>query len=115
MAWIAVRIHGPVREVLRSWPVPVRKELGTILTRLQKQESIGMPDIRAMPGIGRGISEIRIPERGGAYRAFYMIQSELGILLFHAFQKKGRKTPEREKRIARRRLGAFLNELGVKN
>jgi phage-related protein len=68
-----------------------------------------------MPGIGRGISEIRIPERGGAYRVFYMIQSELGILLFHAFQKKGRQTPEREKSIARRRLGALLKELGVKN
>jgi len=48
------------------------------------------------------------------FRALYVIQVEFGLLLFHAFQKRGRKTSEREKRTARQRLGAFLKELGEK-
>jgi len=70
-----------------------------------------MPDVRPMPDIGPQASEIRIPDRTGSYRAFYAIRVESGILLFHAFQKKRRKTPEREKETARRRLEAFLKEL----
>jgi phage-related protein len=37
---------------------------------------------------------------------------EFGILLFHAFQKKSRTMPEREKKTARNRLEDFLEELG---
>jgi phage-related protein len=36
---------------------------------------------------------------------------EVGILLFHAFQKKSRTMPEREKKSARNRLEDFLKEL----
>lgn len=111
MIWIPVRFYRPVRDVIHGWPLQVRKELGAVLTRLQKGESIGMPDVRPMPDIGAQASEIRIPYRSGTYRALYAIRMESGILLFHAFQKKSRKTPEREKKTARRRLEAFLKEL----
>ncbi len=97
MEWIPVRIYGPVRDVIRSWPLEVRKELGSVLTRLQKGESIGMPDVRPMPAISSHTSEIRIPDRTGSYRALYALKAEFGILLFHAFQKNNPKTPEREK------------------
>jgi phage-related protein len=106
MEWIPVRIYGPVRDVIRSWPLEIRKELGSVLTRLQKGQSIGMPDVRPMPEISPHTSEIRIPDRSGTYR-----RAEFGILLFHAFQKKSHNTPEREKNTARRRLEAFLKEL----
>jgi phage-related protein len=110
--WIPVLIYGPVREAIHAWPLEVKKELGSVLTRLQKGESIGMPDVRPMPKIGAGVSEIRIGERTGQYRAIYSIRMEFGILLFHAFQKKSRTMPEREKKTARRRLEDFLKELG---
>jgi phage-related protein len=100
-----------VRDVIHGWPLQVKKELGSVLTRLQKGESIGMPDVRPTPDIGSQASEIRIPDRSGTYRALYAIRMESGILLFHAFQKKTLKTPEREKKTARRRLEAFLKEL----
>lgn len=70
-----------------------------------------MPDVRPMSDIGQKASEIRIPDKSGAYRALYVIWMESGILVFHAFQKKNRKTPEREKKTARQRLEAFLKEL----
>jgi phage-related protein len=77
--WIPVLIYGPVRDVIRAWPLEVKKELGSVLTRLQKGDAIRM---------------------------------EVGILLFHAFQKKSRSMPEREKKTAWNRLEDFLNELG---
>jgi phage-related protein len=64
-----------------------------------------------MPDIGPQVSEIRIPDRSGNYRILFAIRMEFGIILFHGFKKKSRKTPEREKRIARTRLAAFLREL----
>jgi phage-related protein len=41
-----------------------------------------------------------------------VIRMEIGILLFHAFHKKSRTMPEREKKTAQYRLEAFLKELG---
>lgn len=111
MELIPVRFYGAVRDVIHDWPLEVKKELGSVLTRLQKGEFIGMPDVRPMPDIGPQASEIRIPDRSGNYRALYAIRMEFGILLFHAFQKKSRKTPESEKRTARARLESFLREL----
>jgi len=99
------------RDVIHVWPLEVKKELGSVLTRLQKGESIGMPDVRPIPDISPQASEIRISDRSGNYRALYAIRMEFGILLFHAFHKKSRKTPEREKNTARIRLEAFLKEL----
>ena len=112
MEWIPVLIYGPVRDAIHAWPLDVKKELGSVLTRLQKGESVGMPDVRPMPNIAAGASEIRIGERSGQYRAIYAIRMEFGILLFHAFQKKSRTMPEREKKTARNRLEDFLKELG---
>ncbi len=112
MDWIPVRFYGPVRTLIHGWPIEVRKELGSVLTRLQKGESIGMPDVRPMPTVGRQVSEIRISEKSGSYRALFVVRTSFGVLLFHAFQKKSRKTPAREITIARERLEAFLRELG---
>src|SRR5207248_2869473 len=49
--WTPVRFYEPVRKLVHDWPTAVRKELGAVLTRLQKRESIGMPDVRPMPEV----------------------------------------------------------------
>jgi phage-related protein len=112
--WILVRFYGPVRDVIHDWPIDVRKELGSVLTRLQKGESIGMPDVRTMPEIYARVSEIRIADKSGSYRTLYVIKLEFGILVFHAFRKKNNRTLEKEKRTARVRLEEFLKELEAK-
>jgi phage-related protein len=86
--WLPVRFYQPIRRVIRSWPTEVKKELGALLTRLQKGEPIGMPDVRAIPSVGAGVSEIRIADRSGSYRSFHLMHSRHGTLIFHAFTKK---------------------------
>lgn len=110
-AWKPVRFYAPIRGVIRSWPAAIKKELGAILTRLQKGESIGMPDVRRMPAVGSGASEIRIADRSGSYRTFHVVHSRQGVLVFHAFTKKTQRTPDREIDAGRTRLKLFLLDL----
>ncbi len=109
--WRVVRIYAPIRDVVRRWPTEIKKELGAVLTRLQKGESIGMPDVRPMPDVESGAAEIRITDPNGTFRTFHVIHSEHGILVFHAFTKKTRRTPSREIKVGRARLREFLREL----
>lgn len=109
--WTLVRFYEPARKVVHDWPTEVKKELGAVLTRLQKGESIGMPDVRPMPAIAPGTLEIRVPDRRGTFRTLHVVHGQFGILVFHAFVKKAQKMPEPEKKTARARLREFLAEL----
>lgn len=109
--WLLVHIYDPARNEIVDWPIDVRKDLGSILTKLQKREKVGMPDVRAMPSVAKGCSEIRLKDTSGIFRVFYLIESEDGILVFHAFKKKTEQTPQKEIETAQRRLKIFLREL----
>lgn len=113
--WKPVRFHEPIRKVVHHWPVEIKKELGAVLTRLQKGASVGMPDVRPMPSISSGVSEIRITDRSGIYRTFHVIHTQHGILVFHAFMKKTQKTPGHEIDVGKLRLREFLKELESKD
>jgi phage-related protein len=106
-----VIFYHPARDEILSWPADVKKELGSVLTLLQKGESVGMPDVRPMPSVGKGVSEIRISKSSGAYRAFFVVWTEHGILIFHGFKKKTQTTPKIEIETGRKRLNAFMEEL----
>jgi phage-related protein len=109
--WLSVLIYEPARKAIHEWPYEARKDLGGVLTKLQKGESVGMPDVRPMPSIGKGVCEIRTRAASGSYRAFYFIQGAFGICVFHAFTKKSQQTPTKEILTARERLNSFLREL----
>lgn len=109
--WKPVRFHDPIRKTVHNWPVEIKKELGAVLTRLQKGESVGMPDVRPMPSVASGAAEIRVSDRSGTYRTFYVIDTKHGILVFHAFTKKTQKTPDHELQVGSKRLREFLNDL----
>lgn len=88
-----------------------KKDLGSILTKLQKGDEIGYPDTEPMITVASGVFEIRVKEASGIFRAFYLIRVKHGILVFHAFKKKTQKTPKHEIETAQKRLSLFLEEL----
>ena len=51
--WLLVHIYDPARNEITEWPLEIRKDLGSILTKLQKREKVGMPDVRTMPSIAK--------------------------------------------------------------
>jgi phage-related protein len=69
----SVSILNRARLTIRSWPTEVRRELGAVLMRLQKNEYVGMPDMRAMPSIHKGVFEIRIKSKDNFFRTFHLI------------------------------------------
>ena len=89
MTWIPVRFYGPVRDVIHGWPIAVKKELGSVLTRLQKGESIGMPDVRPMPDVAPRVSEIRLPDRSGTFQHPLCDPGGIRPLAFSRISEKG--------------------------
>lgn len=60
-----------------------------------------MPHSRA---IGDGLFELRPKGREGIGRVFYCAQHEKTIVVLHSFIKKTQDTPDKEMRLARKRL-----------
>jgi phage-related protein len=62
-----------------------------------------------MPEVAPGVHELRVRDRSGVFRAFYLVLSRDDVVIvFHAFQKKTQKTPQRDLELGRRRLREML-------
>jgi phage-related protein len=48
-------------------------EVGVLLRRLQRGESLGMPHSRPMPSVGRRCHELRIVDEAVIWRVMYRI------------------------------------------
>jgi len=106
----AAIFHPAAREAIRSFPVEVRRALGKAIYDLQRGEALSMPLARPMASIAAGVAELRIRDTAGIYRVFYVVKSARGILVFHAFVKKSRATPQQEVELGRKRLKELLDE-----
>ena len=89
---------------MRLWPRAVRVALGVAIQSLQLGVTLGMPGSRPMPSIGPAVEELRLKDASGQYRVFYLARHVMGVLIFHAFVKKTRATPQHEIKLARSRL-----------
>ena len=106
------------RPTLRSisWIKAARKDfeafppraIGRALDALTIVADGGMPDIaKPLGGLGAGVWELAIKERGDAFRIVYALQLGDDIWVVHAFQKKSIKgiaTPRHEIDLVRERI-----------
>ena len=102
--------HPKARVAIRGFPGDVRREFGKIIFDLQKGEKLSMPLSRPMPSVVAGVEELRVKDRSGAYRVCYYTRLADSVLIFHAFVKKARRTPQHEIALARNRLREMLDE-----
>ena len=84
--------------------------MGKAIFDIQKGERLGMPLSRRMTSVGAGVEELRLKDKAGAYRVFYLARFADEILVFHAFTKKTEKTPKNEIDAGKRRLKELLDE-----
>ena len=68
-------------------PDDVRGSLADALARLDVGLSLAMPLSRPMPGIGRGVHELRLKDRSGQYRVIYALVLRGSIHVLYAFKK----------------------------
>jgi phage-related protein len=104
------RFHPKVKTILREFPDEVKKELGKAIFDLQKGTKLTMPLSKTMSSVSVGVEELRVKDRSGAYRVFYLARMKNEVLIFHAFQKKTQKTPQGEILLGQKRLKEMLNE-----
>lgn len=102
--YVPALLHPSAREALRAFPSDVRWVFGKAIYDLQIGRTLSMPLSRPMPAVGAGVSEIRVHDASGAYRAFYVVRTAQAVLVFHAFVKRTATTPQREIRLGKRRL-----------
>lgn len=88
---------------IRSWPKPVRENIGGDLERLERGEEPldSRPMGRSLPGV----SEPRDEDKDFWYRLLYWPHAGW-IYVLLGFRKKTNKTPDRVLEVARQRIGA---------
>jgi phage-related protein len=96
-----------VKAEIESWPDGVLADYAKIVELLMEfGPDLRMPHSRAM---GDGLFELRPRGSEGIGRAFYCFVLNRRILILHAFIKKTQATPERELKIARKRMKEVRN------
>ncbi len=102
MAFEIEYFHERVLAEIESWPVDVLADYARLVEFLSEYgPSLRLPHSRAF---GDGLFELRPRERAGTGRAFYCFMAGKRIVVLHAFIKKTRQTPDRELKLARKRL-----------
>jgi len=91
---------GSSLDDLRNFPEEARKAAGFELYAVQRE--LEPRDWKPMPGIGRGVKEIRIHVLG-EWRIIYVAKFGDAVHVLHSFQKKTQKTSQHDIEIARKR------------
>ena len=94
--------EGDSLEMVRSFPKPIREELGLDIRRLQQGQK--PYDSRPMRSIGRGVYELRQRDDKGWYRLIYLTKLRDTYYMLHAFTKKSAKTSRNDLATASARL-----------
>ena len=96
--------EGNCLEVVRTFPKPVREDLGADIRRLQLGEK--PISSRPMPSVRQRIYELRQMDEKGWYRVIYLGKVSNRLHMLHAFMKKSAKTSRNDLQIASSRLKA---------
>jgi phage-related protein len=94
--------HPRVLAEIEAWPADVVADYARLVELLMEHgPNLRLPHSRAF---GDGLFELRPKGRSGIGRAFYCFLLSRRILVLHAFVKKSHQTPDRELKLARKRL-----------
>lgn len=101
-----LRWVGSSRGDLRTFPTPVRQEVGFALYLAQLGRKA--PKVKPLRGFGgAGVLEVVSNHDGDTYRAVFTIKLPTGVYVLHAFQKKSHKgiaTPKPDLDLIQQRL-----------
>lgn len=102
MAFEIEYFHERVLAQIESWPVDVVANYARLIELLIEHDpDLRLPHSRAF---GDGLFELRPKGKSGLGRAFYCFMLGKRIIVLHAFIKKTQQTPDKELKLARKRL-----------
>ena len=94
---------------LSRFPAAARRKAGFQLFLVQQGED--PDDWKPMSDVGPGVKEIRIREKDGAFRVFYVATFQRAIFVLHCFKKKTQQTSAGDKELAKRRYKELIREM----
>jgi len=86
-----VWLHGEIKTP--PFATEARIETGVLLRRLQRGESLRMPQSRPMSAIGRRCHELRVRDGAANWRIIYRMDGD-AVVIGEVFAKKTRTTPK---------------------
>jgi phage-related protein len=92
---------------VRAFPEEAKREAGYQLHLLQQGKE--PTDWKPMSTVGAGTIELRV-HTATEHRVFVVAKFEEAIYVLHAFEKKTRQTPQRDKDIAKKRYSDLVTE-----
>jgi phage-related protein len=105
VVWLAGEVKTP------PFSKEARVEAGFLLRRLQQGETLGMPQARPMPGLGRRCYELRIRDEERNWRIMVRADSD-AVVIVDVFAKKARVTPRKVIGVCRERLKRYDEAAG---
>lgn len=94
--------HQRVLTEIESWPVDILSDYARLIELLtQHGPSLRLPHSKTF---GDGLFELRPRGRSGIGRAFYCFLLGKRVVVVHAFIKKTQETPDKELKLARKRV-----------
>ena len=107
LVWLRGEVKTP------PFGAAARIEAGFLLRRLQRGETLGLPQSRPMPEVGTACHELRIADGHVNWRLMYHLAPG-AIVILDVFAKKTATTPTRILTACRKRLAAFQTALSGK-
>lgn len=102
MAFAVEYYHPKVLADIEDWPVDVLADYARLVELLiEHGPNLRLPHSRSM---GDGLFELRPHGRSGIGRAMYCFLLGRRVVVVHAFIKKTQQTPDKELKIARKRV-----------
>lgn len=99
--------HARVKAAIESWPDGILADFARMVELLMEfGPDLRMPHSRAM---GDGLFELRPRGREGVGRVFYCFVFGQRVVILHAFIKRTMETPDRELKVARRRMKEVIS------
>jgi phage-related protein len=98
---------GSARRDIRAFPAEARRRSGFQLRRVQ--QGLEPDDWKPITSVGPGVREIRI-QTEQAHRVLYLATFDEAVYVLHAFEKRTRKTPAHDVKLAGDRHRALLKK-----
>ncbi len=103
-----VTFLGDSLESIRAFPAQARRQAGFQLEKVQR--GLSADNWRPMKSLGKGVSEIRIRDKAGAFRVIYVATLPKSVYVLHGFQKKTDKTARSDVELARTRYKELMRK-----
>lgn len=107
MAYSVEYFHARVQAEIEAWPADILADYARIVELLVEfGPQLRMPHSRSF---GEGLFELRPKGKAGIGRAFYCFLVGRRVVILHGFIKKSQQTPDRDLKLARKRMKEVLN------